>query len=58
MKTTTQILCIGAAIFSSAAFAGIHVENVTRDIKTKAPQGDTQQIFIQKVTKRPAQPFA
>jgi len=47
MKTTKQILFIGAAILSSGAFAGIRVENVTRDITSKAQQGDTQQILIQ-----------
>ena len=41
------ILFIGAALSSSGAFAGIHVENVTRDITTKAQQGGVQTMLVQ-----------
>jgi len=44
MKT---ILCISVAIISGSAFAGIRVENVTRDITTMVQQGATQEILIQ-----------
>ena len=49
MKTQTmkRILHIGAIFVSSGAFAGIHVENVTRDIASKAQQGSTQTILVQ-----------
>jgi hypothetical protein len=42
-----KILVAGMSLFAAGAFAGVHIENVTRDIKTKAPQGDTQTILIQ-----------
>jgi hypothetical protein len=47
MKTTQRILFIGAAIASSGAFAGIHVENVTRNIQTKVQEGNTQTMLVQ-----------
>lgn len=47
MKTTKTILFIGTALVASGAFAGIHVENVTRDVATKAQQGETQVILVQ-----------
>jgi hypothetical protein len=41
-------LCHAAAVLmSGAAFAGIHVENVTRDATTKAPQGNVQTMLVQ-----------
>jgi hypothetical protein len=37
-----KLLFISVAFIATHAYAGIHVENITRDIKTKAQQGDTQ----------------
>jgi len=45
MKTT--MLFIGTAILSSGAFAGIHVENVTRNVETKAQEGETRVTLVQ-----------
>ena len=42
-----KILFIGAAILSGSAFAGIHVENVTRNVQTKAPEGDVKTMLVQ-----------
>lgn len=42
-----KILFIGAALLSSGAFAGIHVENVTRNIQTKVQEGNTQTMLVQ-----------
>jgi hypothetical protein len=47
MKSTSQILFIGAAIFSCAAVAGIHAENVTRDVATQVQKGSTQTMLVQ-----------
>ncbi|HTU67773.1 MAG TPA: hypothetical protein VMF52_17620 [Steroidobacteraceae bacterium] len=47
MKTLHAIVFIGASLFATAAFAGVHVENVTRDIATKAQQGNTQVMLVQ-----------
>src|SRR5881394_1673859 len=44
MKT---FLFVSAALFASSAFAGVHIENTTRDIKTKAPQGSIQTMLVQ-----------
>jgi hypothetical protein len=38
---------VGAAFMTSTAFAGVHVENVTRDSTTKAQQGHTQTMLVQ-----------
>jgi hypothetical protein len=42
-----KLLLISIACIASHAYAGIHVENITRDIKTKAQQGDTQTMLHQ-----------
>jgi hypothetical protein len=42
-----KLLFISATLIASGAFAGTHVENITRDIKTKAQQGDTQTMLLQ-----------
>ena len=42
-----KLLFVSIAFIASNAFAGIHVENITRDIKTKAQQGDTQVMLHQ-----------
>jgi hypothetical protein len=42
-----NILIIGAAILSSSALAGIHVENTTRNIQTKAQEGDIKTMLVQ-----------
>jgi hypothetical protein len=42
-----KILFVNAALFASTAFAGVHIENTTRDIKTKATQGNVQTILVQ-----------
>jgi hypothetical protein len=49
MKTThvKSLLFVAAAFASSGVMAGIHVENVTRDITTKAQQGNTQTMLVQ-----------
>ena len=47
MKTAKQFLFIVAAFVSCAAYAGIHVENVTRNIETKAQEGDTKTMLVQ-----------
>ena len=47
MNTTQQSMIICAALLSSSAFAGIHVENVTRNIQTKAQEGGTQTMLVQ-----------
>ena len=46
-KITKQQLIVGAAFLTGSAFAGIHVDNITRDITTKAQQGDTHTMLIQ-----------
>jgi hypothetical protein len=47
VKTTQQFLFIGAAILSGGAFAGVHVENVTRDVTTQEQKGTTQTMLVQ-----------
>jgi hypothetical protein len=48
MQITKQLLfAAAAACIANGAFAGIHVENVTRDIETKAQQGNTQTMLVQ-----------
>lgn len=47
MGITKKIVYVGAVFTASGAFAGIHIENVTRDVATKAQQGNTQSILIQ-----------
>jgi hypothetical protein len=42
-----KLLFISIAFVAGNAFAGVHVENITRDIKTKAQQGDTQVMLHQ-----------
>jgi len=42
-----KFLFVSVTLFASGAFAGIHIENVTRDIKTKAQQGSTQTMLVQ-----------
>ena len=42
-----KLLFASIAFIASNAFAGIHVENITRDIKTKAQKGDTQVMLHQ-----------
>jgi len=42
-----NILIIGAAILSSSALAGIHVENTTHNIQTKAQEGDIKTMLVQ-----------
>src|SRR4029079_13123170 len=42
-----KLLFVSATLFASGAFAGVHIENTTRDIKTKAPQGHVQTILVQ-----------
>ena len=42
-----HMLFIGAALLSSGAFAGIHVENTTRNIQTKAQEGAVRTMLIQ-----------
>jgi len=42
-----KILFTSVAVFASGAFAGVHIENVTRDIKTKTPQGEVQTMLVQ-----------
>jgi hypothetical protein len=44
MKT---LLLVTATLFASTAFAGVHIENTTRDIKTKEQKGDLQTILVQ-----------
>jgi hypothetical protein len=44
MKTS---LFVSAALFATSAFAGVHIENTSRDIKTKAPQGNIQTMLVQ-----------
>ena len=42
-----NLLLIGAAFVTSSAFAGIHVDNIERDIATKAQKGDTRTMLVQ-----------
>lgn len=42
-----KLLFISVALIAGNAYAGIHVENITRDIKTQAKQGDTQTMLHQ-----------
>jgi len=42
-----KLLFVSIAFIASNAFAGVHVENITRDINTKAQQGDTQVMLHQ-----------
>jgi hypothetical protein len=44
MKTFSFLV---AAFMASGAFAGIHIENVTRDSATKVQHGDTQTMLVQ-----------
>jgi len=37
-----KLLFISIAWMAGNTYAGIHVENITRDIKTRAQQGETQ----------------
>jgi hypothetical protein len=47
MKAASQFLITGAALLSSVTFAGIHVENVTRDATTLEQKGSTQTTLVQ-----------
>lgn len=47
MKATSKILFAAAVLLAGSASAGIHVENVTRDVATKAPKGNPQTMLIQ-----------
>ena len=47
MKAMKTILLSGTVFATSGAFAGIHVDTVTRDIKTKAQEGGTQTMLVQ-----------
>jgi hypothetical protein len=38
---------VSAALFASGTFAGVHIENTTRDMRTKAPQGSVQTMLVQ-----------
>ena len=42
-----KLFCVGATFMTGAAFAGIHVENVTRDSNTGVQQGNTQTTLVQ-----------
>jgi hypothetical protein len=47
MKTAKRILVIGATFASCGAFAGIHVENVNRNVETKAQEGAIRTTLVQ-----------
>lgn len=42
-----KLLFVSTTLLAAHAIAGVHIENVTRDIKTKAPQGAVQTILVQ-----------
>ena len=44
MKT---LMLAGTTLLAANALAGVHIENVTRDIKTQAPDGDRQVMLVQ-----------
>jgi len=44
---TKQFLILATGLVAGGACAGVHVENVTRNIETKAQEGDTQTMLVQ-----------
>jgi hypothetical protein len=42
-----KLLLLSVAVLTTSAVAGVRIEHVTRDIKTKAQQGSTQTMFVQ-----------